>query len=187
MREILSPTMIASVLARSDCPSVFSRQSDEGYSPFLYRLYGKIHSTACQQSRRAREAKGRDRLPDFASPLTRLLFTISPKWRACSHAKLFPIYPSISSSSSCKLSQLQCITRVFVPSSLESFFNPSPPPSKNCKTDRKSAIKSVIKIVFKSLETFLNRLNFPTLMRCKAKLLEILLRPSYTNLWLSKT
>ena len=139
MREILSPTMIASVLARSDCPSVFSRQSDEGYSPFLYRLYGKIHSTACQQSRRAREAKGRGRLPDFASPLARLLFTISPKWRACSHAKLFPIYPSISSSSSCKLSQLQCITRVFVPSSLESFFSPFPPRPPLQKTAKRTA------------------------------------------------
>ena len=31
--------------------------------------------------------------------------------------------------------------------------------------------KSVIRMVFKSLETFLNRFNFPTLMRCKVKLL----------------
>ena len=42
-------------------------------------------------------------------------------------------------------------------------------------------------LVFMSLESFLNRFNFPTLMRCKAKLLEILLRPSHTNFWLSKT
>ena len=42
-------------------------------------------------------------------------------------------------------------------------------------------------MVFQSLETFLNRFNFQTLMRCKAKLLEILLRPSYTNFWLSTT
>ena len=45
--------------------------------------------------------------------------------------------------------------------------------------NRKSA-KSVLRMVFKSLETFLNRFNFPTLMRCKVKLLEILLRPSHT-------
>ena len=37
--------------------------------------------------------------------------------------------------------------------------------------------KSVLS-VFKTLETFLNRFNFPTLMRCKVKLLEILLEPS---------
>ena len=37
--------------------------------------------------------------------------------------------------------------------------------------------KSVL-LVFKTLETFLNRFNFPTLMRCKVKLLEILLEPS---------
>ena len=50
-----------------------------------------------------------------------------PKWRACSHAKLFPIYPSISSS--CGLSQLQCTRRVFVRSLLtESVFNPPTPP-----------------------------------------------------------
>ena len=45
----------------------------------------------------------------------------------------------------------------------------------------------LMRMVFKSLETFLNRFNFPSLMRCKAKLLEILLRPSHTNFWLSKT
>ena len=44
--------------------------------------------------------------------------------------------------------------------------------------------KSVIKMVLKSLEIFLNCFNFPTLMRCKAKLLEILLWPSHTNFWL---
>ena len=38
--------------------------------------------------------------------------------------------------------------------------------------------KSVL-LVFKILETFLNRFNFPTLMRCKVKLLEILLEPSH--------
>ena len=38
--------------------------------------------------------------------------------------------------------------------------------------------KSVL-LVFKTLETFLNRFNFPTLMRCKVKLLEILLEPSH--------
>ena len=54
-------------------------------------------------------------------PLARLLFTMSLQWRACSHAKLFPIYPSIRSSSSCGLSQSQYTRRVFVPSSL----NPS--------------------------------------------------------------
>ena len=40
-------------------------------------------------------------------------------------------------------------------------------------------------MVFKSLETILNRFNFPTLMRCKVKWLEILLRPSLTYVWLS--
>ena len=43
---------------------------------------------------------------------------------------------------------------------------------RNCKF-----AKSVL-LVFKTLETFLNRFNFPTLMRCKVKLLEILLEPS---------
>ena len=52
--------------------------------------------------------------------------------------------------------------------------------------NRKSA-KSVIRMVFKPLETFLNRFNFLTLMRCKVKLLEILLRSLHTNFWLSKT
>ena len=47
--------------------------------------------------------------------------------------------------------------------------------------------KSVLRMVFKSLETFLNHFNFLTLMRCKVKLLEILLRPSHINFWLSKT
>ena len=47
--------------------------------------------------------------------------------------------------------------------------------------------KSVLRLVFKSLETFLNRFNFPTLMRCKVKYLEILLRPSHTYLSLSRT
>ena len=51
-------------------------------------------------------------------------------------------------------------------------------------SNRKQA-KSVLRMVFKSLETFLNRFNFPTLMRSKVKLLEILLRPSHTNFWLS--
>ena len=89
--------------------------------------------------------KERGRLPVFVSPLARLLFTMSPTWRACSHAKfnlvpralfpgfgggpkarekrpgdevdakLFPIYPSISSlSSSCGLSQLQCTGRAWL-------------------------------------------------------------------------
>ena len=40
-------------------------------------------------------------------------------------------------------------------------------------------------MVFKSLETFLNRINFPALMRCMVKLPVILLRPSHTNFWLS--
>ena len=53
-------------------------------------------------------------------------------------------------------------------------------------SNRKSA-KSVISMVFKSLETFLNRFNFLTLMSCKVKFLEIFLRPSHTNFWLSKT
>ena len=53
-------------------------------------------------------------------------------------------------------------------------------------SNRKSA-KSVMRMIFKSLENFLNRFNFPTLMRYKVKLLEILLRPSHTNFWLSKT
>ena len=53
-------------------------------------------------------------------------------------------------------------------------------------SNRMSA-KSVLRMVFKSLETFLNHFNFPTLMRCKVKLFEILLRPSHTNFWLSKT
>ena len=47
--------------------------------------------------------------------------------------------------------------------------------------------KLVLRMVFKSLETFLNRFNFPALMRCKAKFLEILLQPSHTHFWLSKT
>ena len=47
--------------------------------------------------------------------------------------------------------------------------------------------KLVLRMVFKSLETFLNRFNFPTLMRCKVKFLEILLQPSHTHFWLSKT
>ena len=47
-------------------------------------------------------------------------------------------------------------------------------------------VKLVLRMVFKSLDTFLNRFNFPTLMRCKVKLLEILLRPSHTNIWLGK-
>ena len=46
--------------------------------------------------------------------------------------------------------------------------------------------KSVL-LVFKTLETFLNRFNFPTLMRCKVKLLEILLEPSRVIFWSSKT
>ena len=46
---------------------------------------------------------------------------------------------------------------------------------------------SVLRMVFKSLETFLNRFNFPTFMRCKVKKLEILFRPSHMFLWLSKT
>ena len=41
--------------------------------------------------------------------------------------------------------------------------------------------KSVL-LVFKTLETSLNRFNFPTLMRCKVKLLEILLEPSHVFL-----
>ena len=44
--------------------------------------------------------------------------------------------------------------------------------------NRKFAIKSVLRMVFKSLETFFNCFNFPTLMKCKVKLLEILLRSS---------
>ena len=69
------------------------------------------------------------RLPEcfFASPLARLLFTMSPTWRACSHAKLFPIYRSISSSSSRGPSQLQCTTRDFAPSSLNPSSTPFPP------------------------------------------------------------
>ena len=45
--------------------------------------------------------------------------------------------------------------------------------------------KSVLRMVFKSLETFLNRFIFPTFMRCKVKLLEILLSTSHTALILS--
>ena len=53
--------------------------------------------------------------------------------------------------------------------------------------NRKTA-KSVIRMVFKSLETFLNRFNSPTLMKgIKVKLIEILLRPSLTHFWFSKT
>ena len=44
------------------------------------------------------------------------------------------------------------------------------------RENRKSA-KSAIRMVFKSLETFLNRFNFPTLMRCKVDLL----RPSHRH------
>ena len=45
------------------------------------------------------------------------------------------------------------------------------------KLRNRKLAKSVL-LVFKTLETFLNRFNFPTLMRCKVKLLEILLEPS---------
>ena len=38
-----------------------------------------------------------------------------------------------------------------------------------------------LRMVFKWLETFLNRFIFPTLIRCKLKLLEILLGPSHTH------
>ena len=47
--------------------------------------------------------------------------------------------------------------------------------------------KLVLRMVFKSLETFLNRFNFLTFMRCKVKLLEILLRPSHMHFWFSRT
>ena len=47
--------------------------------------------------------------------------------------------------------------------------------------------RSVLRMVFRSLELFLNRFNFPILMRYKVKEHEILLRPSHTYLWLSKT
>ena len=80
--------MIASVLTGSDCSSAFSRQSDEGYSPFLYRLYGQIHSTACQQSRRARATKGRGRLPDFESPLV----PIYARFMGCTVNRRFSLY-----------------------------------------------------------------------------------------------
>ena len=66
------------------------------------------------------------------------------------------------------------------PTTVSSF----PPFSK--LRNRKFA-KSVLRMVFKSLETFLNRFNFPTLIRFKVKLLEILLRPSHAHFWLSKT
>ena len=47
--------------------------------------------------------------------------------------------------------------------------------------------KSVL-LVFKTLETFLNRFNFPTLTRCKVKLLEIFFFEIFLSIfWLSKT
>ena len=58
--------------------------------------------------------------------------------------------------------------------------------SQETASNRKSA-KSVITMVLKSLEIFMNRFNFPTLMGRKVKLLEILLRSSHTKFWLSKT
>ena len=70
----------------------------------------------------------------ISSLLSRVYFSrYPPKWRACSQAKLFPIYPSISSS--CGLSQLQCTRRVFVRSLLtESVFNPLTPPLQSKRT-----------------------------------------------------
>ena len=61
--------------------------------------------------------------------------------------------------------------------------NPHPMPCP----PRRLYIDRCIRMVFKSRDTFLNRFNFPTFVRCKAKLLEILTRPSRTNFWLSKT
>ena len=46
--------------------------------------------------------------------------------------------------------------------------------------------KSVLRMVFKSLETFLNRFNFLTLMICKVKLLEILHIYAFTHAFLVK-
>lgn len=40
---------------------------------------------------------------------------------------------------------------------------------------------------FQVTETFLKRFIFPTLMRSKVKLLEMLLKPLHAHFWLSKT
>ena len=91
------------------------------------------------------------------SPISSLLSHVyfsryPPKWRACSHAKLFPIYPSISSS--CGLSQLQCTRRVFVRSLLtESVFNPPPPPTPPHPSNQKRTHLTFIIIIFLTYES----------------------------------
>ena len=90
------------------------------------------------------------------SPISSLLSHVyfsryPPKWRACSHAKLFPIYPSISSS--CGLSQLQCTRRVFVRSLLtESVFKPPPPTPPHPSNQKRTHLTFII-IIFLTYES----------------------------------
>ena len=63
---------------------------------------------------------------------------------------------------------------------IQVMYGSTPPPPGHKFTE------SVLRMVFKSLETFLNHFNFPTLMRCKVQLLEILLIQAFTQAFLIK-